>query len=77
MKSFLEIIGRDFSHLRDALFPIAGLESASLVCDGRRGEGRRSSSQDAKAWSVYVQRGQISLARLGKKPESGQHGCQE
>lgn len=35
LKSFLEI-ERDFSHLRDALFLVTGLESASLVLDGRR-----------------------------------------
>lgn len=38
LKSFLKITERDFSHLRNALVLFAGLESASLVLDGRRGE---------------------------------------
>lgn len=38
MKSFLELIGRDFSLLRGTLFLVSRLESASLVLDGRRGE---------------------------------------
>lgn len=38
LESSLEIIERDFSHLRDALFLVIELESASLVLAGRRGE---------------------------------------
>lgn len=67
LKSFLWIIERDFSHLRDALFLVIGLESASLVLDGRRGE-KVIKSRCQSMERVHVQRGQISLVRLEKKP---------
>lgn len=67
LKSFLEIIERDFSHLRGVLFLVAGLESASLVLNGRRRE-KVIKSRCQSMECVYVQRGQISLVKLEKKP---------
>lgn len=81
LKSVLENVERAFSSLitdlRDALLLVTGTEPASLAPDGPGGE-KVVKSRCQSTGGVYVQTGQISLARLEKQPRVMLvRGCQE
>lgn len=76
LKSFLEIIERDFSHLRGAVFLVSGLESASLLLDGRRGEKVIKS----RCWSMEMylcKEDRSPLSGWRRSPELGQHSSRD